>query len=318
MKEVLFLILGIAGLLLAAEVLIRSLQIIAHRKGISETFLGLTVLSIGTSFPEIGTHILASIDILRGMPASGIAVGANIGSNLMQITLILGLTAFFMHVYADKKFLKQDYAVMLGSILLIFVMSINGWISRVEGIILVVLYIIYLRSLGKQEHFVREVEYHPRKEGGLAKYYLLTIVGLIFLWFTANLVVGSAVTISQVFNIEGSLIGALVIGFGTALPEFVTAMTALKKKSEGMSLGVLVGSNITNPLLGIGIGAAISGYVIDKHILWFDLPAWFFVSLLALFFFIRKGHITKKEATVMMASYFVYILLRLKVTGVLL
>ncbi len=238
MKEVLFLILGLGVLLASAELLIWALQIIADKLKISKTFLGLTVLSIGTSLPEIGTHIMASIDILRGVEASGIAVGTNIGSNLMQITLILGVVALFTHVYAKKKFLKEDYAVMLGAIILLFFMSINGYISRLEGFMLVALYVIYLRKLGKLEHFTRKVGARRIKKNkkSLAKYYIYTLVGLGLLLFAANIVVNNAVALSKIWGIEESFIGAVIIGFGTALPEFATAITAMRKKMAGMSL----------------------------------------------------------------------------------
>jgi cation:H+ antiporter len=322
MSPLLFLILGIVGLIVSAELLIWALQIISARLKISGTFLGLTVLSIGTSFPEIGTHIIASIDILRGIEASGVAVGTNIGSNLMQITLILGLIALITKVHATEKLIKRDYAVMMFSIILLFIMCLNGGISRFEGFLLVALYIIYLRKLGKVEHFIEKVgDKKNRKQGdGTWKYGFYTILGLALLLVTANLVVSSAVQLSQIWGIEESAIGAVLIGFGTALPEFATAITALRKKLTGMSVGVLIGSNITNPLFGIGIGALISGYSVGKHLTFFDLPAWFFVSFVALFLFWRgkTNYIEKWGAVTLILLYFAYILTRLHIAGVIL
>ncbi len=319
MTEVLFLILGMIGLLASAELLIWALQVIAMKLKISGTFLGLTVLSIGTSFPEIGTHIIASIDILKGVEASGIAVGTNIGSNLMQITLILGIAAIITKVYADKKLLKRDYTVMMATIVLLFFLAINGYISRFEGFVLVALYIIYLRRLGKLEHFVEKIgNKNSRKNNkSLAKYYFYTVLGLGLLLFTANIVVKNAVALSQLWGIEESFIGAVIIGFGTALPEFATATSALRRKLTGMSVGVLIGSNITNPLFGLGLGALISGYSVGRHILLFDLPAWFFVSAVALMFFIRKGKIERKEGIVLVCLYLIYVLARMRIAGVL-
>jgi cation:H+ antiporter len=322
MKEVLFLIGGIIGLLLSAELLIWALSIISNRLKLSRTFIGLTILSIGTSFPEIGTHIMASIDRLRGIEASGIAVGTNIGSNLMQITLILGLTALFTHIYATEKFLKRDYAVMLGSIALVFVLGLNGSISRIEGIILAALYILYLRRLGKLEFFVQKVvdRNHLKKGNSNVKYYFYSAAGLALLLAMAYVVVENAVALSVMYGIEKSFIGAVIIGFGTALPEFTTAIVALRRKMPAMSVGVLVGSNITNPLFALGIGAAISGYSVGKHILFFDLPAWFLVSIAAMIFLVRDKHdrgIRKPEAVVMILLYLTYVLIRMKIAGVI-
>ncbi len=310
--ELLFLVAGVVLLWLSAELLIWALQIISERHKISETFMGLSILSIGTSFPEIGTHIISSIKIVQGTETSGVAVGANIGSNIVQITLILGLSSLFMHVYAPKGFLKRDYAFMMGSITLLFLMSLNGYISRIEGVLLVALYLAYLRKIGKTEHFGQKIRATKMYEKHLAVYYFFSILGLVSLLFAANMVVENALVLSGLWHVEGSLIGALMIGFGTAMPEFAIAVTALSRKLTGMSVGVLIGSNITNPLFGIGIGAAISGYSIDKSILFIDIPVWFFVSCVVLIFFIREGHIEKKEAFLMLLLYLTYVFIRLK------
>lgn len=320
MKEVLFLILGMLGLLASAELLIWALQVISARLRISRTFIGLTVLSIGTSFPEIGTHVVSSIDRLRGIETSGIAVGTNVGSNLMQITLILGLVALFTHVYATRKFLKKDYAVMMGSIVLLFVMSLNGYISRIEGFMLAALYILYLRKLGKLEHFVHKIEMDRknRHRKSMLPYYICAIAGLALLLFMANLVVNNAVALSRIWGIEESFIGAVIIGFGTALPEFTTAIAAMRRKMTAMSVGVLVGSNITNPLFALGVGALISGYNTGRHFIFFDIPAWFIVSLIVMFYLMKeKMGITKKEALTMIGLYFAYVLVRMRIAGVL-
>ena len=122
-NELLLLILGIAVLWGSAELLVRAAQVIAAKLKISETFLGLTILSIGTTLPELGTHIASSIAILNGTDLSGIALGTNIGSNIFQITVILGIVALFMTVHAHKRFLDRDYIVMLVAIALLFVFA---------------------------------------------------------------------------------------------------------------------------------------------------------------------------------------------------
>ena len=309
--EILFLILGLIGLWFSAELTIKCLTIIAHKFNISETFVGLTILSIGTSLPEIGTHILSSLNILKGNDLSGLAISANIGSNTIQITAILGIVALFLKIKSDKKFLDKDYLVMLLSIILLFVLGYNGKITRLEGIFLFLLYLIYVWKLADAEHFVEKITHHHSKKH-LAIYIIGIPIGLTLLWFTSKLVVTNADIISNIFNIKDTFIGAIILGLGTALPELATAIVAIKRKMEEMSIGVLIGSNITNPLAGIGIGAIISGYTMPQSILWLDLPFWFFVSILALLFFWRKLHLEKKEAFMLIACYIIYITIKIK------
>jgi len=297
LSEVLLIIVGIVGLWVSSEVLIKSAQAVAAKLKLSETFLGLTLLSIGTTLPEMGTHIVSSIAILRGTDLSGIALSTNIGSNIVQITAILGIVAFFLKIKSDKRFLDSDYIVMLLAIILLFVFGFNGHISRLEGGFLLGLYLIYLWKLGRSEHIVGKVENtHAR---GLWIHALLIPLGFLFLFLSSYLAVHNGEQLATLLNVEDTFIGALLLGLGTALPELAAALVAIKRKSSGMSIGVLVGSNITNPLFGIGLGALISTYTMSHTLLWLDIPFWFFVSVLALLFFWRKMNLEKKEAAML-------------------
>ena len=307
--ELILLVLGLIGIWLGANLIVDAAQKIARSLNISEAFIGLTVLSVGTSLPEIFTHVIASINVLKGVnKAASVAVGTNIGSNIIQITFVVGLIGLLAKVHSDKKILKRDFMVMLGSIALLFLLSLNGFISRIEGIILASLYIIYLIYLGKEEKIV---EKNPFKANYLREAFIL-IVGFAFLLFGANFVVNNAINISDLMGWSGSFIGAVIIGVGTALPELTTALVAILKGADSLSLGTLVGSNITNPLLALGIGAAISGYAVDSSLIFFDIPFWFFVSIIALLFFWRKLKIEKKEAIILICFYLAYVFVRIR------
>ncbi len=308
MAQLLFLILGLIGVWFFAGIVVNAAQKIARSLNISEAFIGLTILSIGTSLPEISTHIIASIDILKGIEASGIAVGTNIGSNIIQITFILGFIALLTKVRSDKKILKRDYFVMLGSIILLFLLSLNARIGRLEGIFITVAYIVYLILIARKEKIV---EKNPFKTDYL-KDGLLIIGGIVALLYSANVVVSNALKISDLWNLSGSFIGTMMIGVSTALPELTVALRAILKGSTGISLGTLIGSNITNPMFALGIGAIISGYTISPVLTYFDLPFWFFVSLIALFFLWRKLKLEKKEAIALIILYVVYVAIKLK------
>lgn len=296
--------------------IVRSIQKIAKCFGISDFFIGLTVLSIGTSFPEIFTHILSSIKILyhdeHAFTLSTIAVGTNVGSNLIQITLITGICGLTGLITTTKKFLRQDYLFMLFAIFLVWIFSLNYTISMTEGLFLSALYIGYLIYLTWREDVWEKVNDNEecRENKAIQVQSVLVIIGFAILLYSANLVLDSGVFFSETYGISGSLIGALIVGVCTALPELTTALVSLFYKSPGFSLGTLIGSNITNPMLALGIGAAISEYEIDDNILWFDLPFWFIVSVIALAFFRSGLRLHKKEAGVLIGLYIAYLSLR--------
>ena len=305
--ELLFLIFGLIFIWLSATITVEAAKKIAYAFNLHEAFIGLTVLSIGTSLPEIFTHIMSSINILKGIESSGIAVGTNIGSNIIQITLILGIIALLTKVHIDKKILKLDYPIMLGAILLLFLFALNQTIGRFEGFLLTAGYIWFLVWLSKRE---KVIEKNPEKHK--LHYFLNLIIGLTALLFAAKIVVDNAISLSVIWGVSKSLIGVLMVGAATALPELTTALIAILKGSTKMSLGTLIGSNITNPMFALGIGAMISGYTIDSSILWYDIPFWFFISILAMMFFKKKMKLDKKEAITLIIAYLAYAIIRLK------
>jgi cation:H+ antiporter len=308
-------IIGLPCLLYGASLMVKHGISIARHLGISEFFVGLTILSIGTSIPEIFTHIVASIKILLTPEnihtLSSIAIGTDLGSNIVQITFIVGIVALFGTLTTNIRFMHQDYLFMLLSILILWFFSLTGnTVSRLEGGILVAAYMGYLTYLAKQEEL--DEKYH-NGHNYYSPVHSLTIMsgGLIVVLVSAQLTLESAVFAAEYFNISGSLIGAVIIGVATALPELTTAMMGLKQKSSGISAGTLIGSNITNPMLGIGAGAVISTYTVDTEIMMIDLPFWFIVSVIGWVFFRTKLKVEKGEAIIFIAAYFVYLYIRL-------
>lgn len=288
---------------------------ISKQLGISKLFIGLTIISIGTSLPEIFTHIASSLSILKGLDASGVAVGTNIGSNIIQITLILGLVGLLAKVKSSKTIQKRDGLIMLGGIALLWLLGLNGFISRLEGAVLAGLYIIYLFYLSRKEKNLEEL-FEFDKSNSHNKLILskqarhnivvasgVLVAGIAVLLLTSKLVVDNALFLANFFGIAQTLIGTMVIGVSTALPELTTALMGIKRGAKNLSLGVLIGSNITNPMLALGIGAAISGYTMAKELLWVDLPFWFAISAIALLFFQKDHRLSKPASYILIISY---------------
>jgi len=306
--QTIYLLLGLIGIWFSAGLVVLNIQKIAKAMRITEAFMGLTILSIATSLPEIFTHIIVSIDVLKGIDNSNIAVGTNIGSNIIQITFIMGLIGLLILVKAHKKILKIDSLVMLSSILLLFIVCLNGSVSRLEGVLLTSLYIVYMIYLTKSEKILKR---DHKSYSGLFTNIFLVCLGIGILLYSAKIVVENAGFLAGVWGVRESFIGTVIIGVSTALPELTIALRAILKKSTGMSLGTLIGSNITNPLLAFGIGAIISGYSVDRIIIFFDLPFWFFVSLLAISFFRNNMKLDKHEAVVLILFYVLYVILKI-------
>jgi len=306
--EILSFILGLIGIWFGAHLAVDQALIIANKLKISKLFVGLTVLSIGTSLPEIFTHIIASLNELNGVAASNIAIGTNIGSNIFQITFIIGILGLISIIKSSKSIQKRDGLIMLGSIAIVYLFGQNGIISQVEGIILLALYLGYLYYIYTTERDFKH-NYTPlTNQMNMSHHIGLLLSGIFVLSLSANIVVSGALKFSELLGIEQSFFGLLIIGVATGLPEFTTALMGVMKKAKEISLGVLIGSNITNPMMGIGIGAIITDNPISKTIINFDIPFWFVTSAILLLIFQRDHKLNKNGAILMLMSYLGYLI----------
>jgi cation:H+ antiporter len=306
-------IIAIPFLLKGADIIVKHGQSIARHVGISEFFIGLTILSIGTSIPEIFTHIVSSLKILKTPEnietLSGIAIGTDLGSNIIQITIIVGIVGLMGVLKPTKKFMNTDYLIMIVGIMLLWFFSETGQlISRLEGVILAGSYIAYLYYLTKQEKV--EDKFHHNKQYSPIISLLSMSFGFFVVLISADFILDAAILAADTYNISGSTIGALILGVCTALPELTTALIGIKRRAAGISVGTLIGSNITNPLFALGIGAAISTYTVDDTILAVDFPFWFTISVLGWIFFRSNLRVDKKEATILAFSYGIYVYMR--------
>lgn len=325
MINILFLLLGLVFLVGGAIITVNTSKKLAKAFGISEIVIGLTVISIGTSLPEIAVNIKTGLAKLAGaaVGTSGIAIGTNIGSCLAQITLILGITGLIVHVKIDKKTLWIDGTAVLIAIIAFFIVArffgnSNGEfiITQLEGFILILLYIGYLWYTTKVGHIkkkIAEVEGDLRIKTNIPLNILFSVLGIGLLIYGAGLVVSKATILAEQLGVSQAFIGVMIIGVGTALPELTIAIIGVLKKSNGISIGTLIGSNITDPLLSLGSGAVIAGFTVSKSLLFFDIPFWFFATVLALLL-IRRNKLTlfRGEALTLILTYGLFVFLKLK------
>lgn len=322
--------LGLGALVLlvvTANVAVKKLIGIASFFHLSSTFMGMTVVSLATSIPEITAHLTASTNILRGTldyeVGSAIVLGANIGSNVVQQTFILGLVVFIAGGLAFRRyFLWKSMIPMIGTTVMCIILGVDGSYSRLDGAILFVTFIAYSYYLyiDERKHYRKEDNPHASEEvaNNVPKNYrdviidsLVSVAMLTITVFSASYVLGVTEMLVEQTGIGGSLLGVVTLGLASALPELTTAIAGIGNKEHGISIGTLIGSNITNPLVAIGGGALLSTYYVPRPLVLWDLP-WETLTgaILWVILWFTKGKLGKWGAVYLMVLYFVYLTTR--------
>jgi cation:H+ antiporter len=300
---------GLAILVVGGEFLVRASTKLAVYMKVSSIVIGLTIVSFGTSFPELVVSVDAS---LHGHP--DIALGNVVGSNIANIALVLGLTALIFPIAVRRATLVKDWPIMLlvSALLILF-----GWdltIERWEGVILFTGIIIYnvwiIRSSRKQNKEIEEVETNFKKGAAdLARTLLLLLVSLGGLIWGADLLVDGAVGVARAFNIEERIIAITIIAFGTSAPELATSLIAVYRKEDGISLGNLIGSNIFNILGILGATSILNPIVVNAEIKSFDFIFMIGIPLALLPLMLFQSKVSRFAGFLLLISYFGYIFL---------
>ena len=314
-------------LVLGANQAVKKLIGIANYFKLSSTFMGMTVLSIATSLPEITSHFTASVNILRGtldyQTGSAIVLGANIGSDVVQQTFIMGLVILLSGtLYFRRYFLWKSMIPMIGTTVMCIILGFDGDFSRVDGAILFGTFLAYTYYLyaDERKHYKEEdnqlqseemAEDVPQNGKEVVRDSLITAVLLGVIISAASIVLKATEITVDITGVGGSLIGVMTLGLASALPELTTALAGIRHKEAGISLGTLVGSNITNPLLAIGGGALISTYAVPRPLIVWDLP-WETLTgiLLWIILYFNHGKLGKKSGIYLITIYFIYIIFR--------
>jgi cation:H+ antiporter len=319
---------SIALLVLSSNVAVKKLTGLAGFFRLSTTFMGVTVVSLATSIPEIAAHYTASFGILSGAldfkVSSAVVLGANIGSDVIQQTLIMAMVILMAGgLHFKRYFLWKSMIPMIATTVMCIILGVDGVYSRLDGAILFASFLGYMYYLyvDERKHY-REEDHGFTEEGapeGVPQNAKEALRDAFIAVLALALTVGSAMitlkateVVVDRTGIGGSLIGVITLGVASALPELITAISGVRHGDAGISLGTLVGSNITNPLVAIGGGALISRYWVPGPLVLWDLP-WETVTgaVLWLILWFNKGKLGKWSAVYLIALYFVYIALRM-------
>ncbi|MBN1694253.1 calcium/sodium antiporter [candidate division WOR-3 bacterium] len=311
----LLLLIGIALLVKGADYMIDGAVGLAKIFGFSSLFIGLSVTAFGTSAPEAAVSIKAAIS---SYPS--ISFGNILGSNIANIGLVIGLGALVWSVQATESTIKKETPFCLFVFILTLFMVRDDWhgkstmyLSRLDGMILLILfslYLHYLYSMAKRDRklFFLNMETqkikHSQKE--ILKASALTIVGIVGVLFGAHLIVGNAAIIARRLGVSELLISVTVIAVGTSLPEAATSLSAMKKGEADIAIGNVVGSNVFNILFVLGLTSVLRP--IEFPLLAFkDFLTGIGISVVFLLFAYTKSKVTRKEGAMLLLLYIFYI-----------
>lgn len=272
--EILFIIIGFIFLIKGADFLVKVATTIAKKFNLSEILIGLTIVAIGTSLPEIFITITSSIE-----KHSDLIIANSIGSCICNFLFVLGLSSLIKPIKLEKRIVKVHLLISIAVMLLIlFLGNINkinsiGIISLPQGIILVLcafFYIIYtiyeenkIKNNKLDKEIIEEVENIKIKEQSIMIIFLYIIIGLLGLKFGSDFVVNNSITLAKSLGFSESFIGITIVAIGTTLPEIVTGIVSAKKGKTDLLFGNIIGSNIINLCLLIGIGSIINPLVFN-------------------------------------------------------
>ena len=302
-----------AGLILAGfvllsfggEYLVRGSGTLALRIGISPMVVGLTIVALGTSAPELVVCVEAA---LAGRGAIG--AGNVVGSNILNIGLILGLTVIIAPMRVQSRVLRMDMPILIVMTFFGIVMLWNAYISRLEGVVLVVLlvgYIWFTIWSTRERRRGRRKEVEVRKPPGTVwKDIRLIVMGFVGLIFGADFLVQGAIPVARYFGMSEAAIGLTVVAMGTSMPEIATSVVAAIRKQSDIALGNIIGSNIFNLLAILGIAAVIHPMSAQGLTVTDLLTMLGFTVILVPF--ARTGfHFARWEGAVLLMGYFVYL-----------
>ncbi len=288
---------GMALLLYGADRIVEYGSLLARYYGISTFFIGITIVAVGTSIPEMATSIFSAL-----YGAGDIVVGNIIGSETAQITLAIGIVALIAPVTADRKNVMIYGGGMIVAMVIMILTLESGTVTRFEGLLMMLAYSVFLYFMYTHEAG-EEIAEEVTGQAGPRKTVPWMVVGVALVAGGGHLMVTNGIALARVLAVPEFLIG-LLTGLGTTLPEIIVAGTAAWKGDTGISAGSLLGSNITDPLFSLGIGA-LAAEVAVTNVASVMLSATYMlvVSVVVIGIFFLNGEVSKREAVLCILLY---------------
>ena len=314
LKAVIVLVVGFVLLVKGADFFVEGASSVAKMLKVPSLIIGMTIVAMGTSLPETSVSIAASINNQNTLAVSNV-----VGSNIFNLMVVLGVCAVMCELQVSKDVLKRDYPFsVICAILLLVAGYIGMTLGRVDGIIFLVIFVGFLfvliksamdaRKRGEISEKEREMneEISEMKEQPVWKSILYIVGGAIAIKYGGDWVVDSASTIATSFGISATLGGLTICSVGTSLPELVTSIVAARKNELDMAIGNVVGSNVFNILMVLGIAASVSPIAfLTENVI--DIIILLVFSLITWLFCVTKKRIGRMEGITMLALYGIYL-----------
>lgn len=314
MNHLILFLLGLVGLWLGAELITRGSLKIALNMGISQSFVGLTILALGTDFPEIMVGITGGIEKrFHGIDASGIILGNIIGSNMAVSALILGLIGLFGAIKVKRQEIWVQGLMVIASTILFWVLIQDGRVSQRDGMIFILFYLLYFVFLKFYQRLAlsEKIKNKVRRRRKFSWWSLAQLIsGLMLIAGASHLVVSDGTDLAVQLGMSQLMLGIILVGVGTSLPELVVSVNAAMKGANDLSIGNLMGSNIINILLALGGSALITDWNVDHKIISFDLPYLLLTVVIVTLFLLTKQKLERKESLLILGLYVVYVSLK--------
>ena len=297
------LLIGLVMLCFGGNWLVSGGVAIAKKFRISNLVIGMTIVAYGTSTPELAASIAAAGD------HSAIILGNIIGSNIANVGMVIGIAAILTPLAVHKSVLRKEIPIMLGVSALLVLLSIDGELSQYDGILLLTglgIFAVYtFRSALKQREKSKD-DTNSGKNNIYLKSIGLIGIGIIVLYIGAILTVDNAVVIASEFGLSETIIGLTVIAIGTSLPELITSIIAIRKGHSDIGIGNIIGSNIYNILMIMGVGASLGGVLITADV-YVDYAIMIIFSL-SLLIGLKTQIISKPMGVILAAGYGLYLI----------
>jgi cation:H+ antiporter len=306
---------GLGALVVGAEVMVRGSSRAAARLGISPIVIGLTVVSIGTSMPELAVGVVAAAD-----GSGALAVGNIAGTNVVNLLFVLGLSALILPLAIEMRTLRFELPVMAGAAILLWVLAANGVLSRIDGIILVIGAIAYTVAVilaSRREtreaaaEFAAAYSADSARTGGhrTALDVGMMLGGIAVVVLGAEWLVDAAVGMAREFGVSDALVGLTVVAIGTSAPELVTTVISTLRGERDIAVGNLLGSTIYNILLILGVTCLVpaNGLELTPALVRVDIPIMVAVTLACVPIFISGRRVGRIEGGGMVVAYLAYL-----------
>ena len=302
-------IIGFILITKGADIFIDCTVQIGKKTGISELILGATIVSFATTLPELTVSVLASIDNYTTM-----SLGNAVGSIICNTGLILGLVVFISPFKVDKKMFLSKSIILLISVLALMIFSINGKITRGEGILLLVILAIYMYTNVKSVkennrsnlEVNNEVKYSSKGTDNI-KIVVKFLLGLAMMVIGSRLLVDNGVKIANFIGIPQGIVSLTVIALGTSLPELVSSLTAIRKRHHGISVGNVLGANILNIVSVISISSLINDLPILSQNIRIDFVFMILLLLVLILPTMKTHRLHRIQGILLLSTYIIYI-----------